>query len=397
MRSIDLLDFVLGDREAIQRLAANRASLFVGAIFVLATTVAREHDELDLTQALEPWFFGLLLSAAVAVVLHLIMRVVLRGRWSGQGRPDLGVMIAMVWLTAPVAWLYAVPVERWTPPVEAAKLNVAFLAVVATWRVVLMGRVLSVLTGCGGGVAASIVTAPSTALFGGALAAMPVQTLQIMGGGRLEAEEALPALVKTFGVPLLFWVSLLAWFGLLKLVIWRGDVPESVQAPRATGMHGLPLGALAASLALWGAVFAYSQPRVQAALRANAVLASGDLEASKRVLLAIPEGEWPPRIAPHPDSRERRALGELTRLLRAGLIDALPPQHWYRSRALDEMRRYRMFRWTTREGKEERALAEALVGSEAGRAWLRAHPGEPRYLGRWDRDVRKLIDPAASP
>lgn len=112
MRSVDLLDFILGDREAIERLAANRSSLLVGAIFVLMTTVAREHDELDLTQALRPWIVGLVLSAAVAVVLYLIVRVVLRERWSGTERPDLGVMIAMVWLTAPVAWLYAIPVER---------------------------------------------------------------------------------------------------------------------------------------------------------------------------------------------------------------------------------------------------------------------------------------------
>lgn len=178
--------------------------------------------------------------------------------------------------------------------------------------------------------------------------------------------------------------------------IWREGVPGSLKASPAPGFHGLPLGALGASLALWGGVFAYSQPRVQAALRANATLASQDIEASKRALLAISESDWPPRIAPYPDSRERYALKELARLVRGGLLDALPPEHWYRSRAFAEMRRYRMFRWVTRDGQEDRALAEALARSEAARDWLRKHPGEPRYLGRWDPDTRKLVEPVVA-
>lgn len=173
-------------------------------------------------------------------------------------------------------------------------------------------------------------------------------------------------------------------------------MPGSLKASPAPGFHGLPLGALGASLALWGGVFAYSQPRVQAALRANATLASQDIEASKRALLAISESDWPPRIAPYPDSRERYALKELARLVRGGLLDALPPEHWYRSRAFAEMRRYRMFRWVTRDGQEDRALAEALARSEAARDWLRKHPGEPRYLGRWDPDTRKLVEPVVA-
>jgi len=41
-------------------------------------------------------------------------------------------------LTSPLAWLYAIPVELWLKPADAARLNYAFLGVVATWRVLLL-------------------------------------------------------------------------------------------------------------------------------------------------------------------------------------------------------------------------------------------------------------------
>jgi hypothetical protein len=51
----------------------------------------------------------------------------------------------LFWMTAPVAWLYAIPVERWCDEVEAAKWNLRLLGVVALWRVLLMSRVVSVI------------------------------------------------------------------------------------------------------------------------------------------------------------------------------------------------------------------------------------------------------------
>jgi hypothetical protein len=51
---------------------------------------------------------------------------------------------AMVGMTAPLAWLYALPVERWTSVENAIDLNIAFLAIVAIWRVSLYARYLRV-------------------------------------------------------------------------------------------------------------------------------------------------------------------------------------------------------------------------------------------------------------
>src|SRR5207245_4538618 len=53
--------------------------------------------------------------------------------------------MAAFWMTAPIAWLYAIPVERFLDSYHAAQANIALLSIVSLWRVLLMSRVLAVL------------------------------------------------------------------------------------------------------------------------------------------------------------------------------------------------------------------------------------------------------------
>ena len=53
--------------------------------------------------------------------------------------------LALFWMTAPVAWLYAIPVERFLSSYQAAQANLTLLGVVSIWRVLLMARIISVL------------------------------------------------------------------------------------------------------------------------------------------------------------------------------------------------------------------------------------------------------------
>lgn len=52
-------------------------------------------------------------------------------------------LLAAVALTSPLAWLYALPVERWFDVGTAISMNLGFLALVAGWRVALLTRFLS--------------------------------------------------------------------------------------------------------------------------------------------------------------------------------------------------------------------------------------------------------------
>jgi len=72
----------------------------------------------------------------LSTILYLIVWPLKRKRWSWFA------VFVFVGLTSPLAWLYAVPVERFTSASTAIALNVRFLMVVALWRVALYGTFL---------------------------------------------------------------------------------------------------------------------------------------------------------------------------------------------------------------------------------------------------------------
>lgn len=378
MQSGDLGRYLLFDEGAIRRLAADRTSLPVGALLVLMAVVARQHDERDLLQEPQVWLTGLGLSCAVAIILYATMRVLFRGRWGTS--PEFRVLLAMVWLTAPLAWLYAIPIERWVDPVAAAKANVALLAVVALWRAALMMRVAAVLTGTGGVVAFEAVCAPSIFLFALALLNMPGETIGFMSGSRLEPDQVFTAWVKTLGGPLTLCISVSLGLELLRVAVSQGGIPARVEGFRAVAWQGPPCVFLFASLLGWGAVLSCSLPDVRRAHLANEALASNDLETVKSVLASMPREDWPPRVKVYPDAQAPGVLVDLTRLLDTGSLDALPEDHWYRADALSILARsglvYRRTATVPPEkgAQDALALARALTRSPAGKAWLAAHP-----------------------
>jgi hypothetical protein len=69
----------------------------------------------------------------LALILWLILAPLRPQSWSYWN------VLLFVTLTSPPAVLYAVPVERFMAPVAAAEMNAWFLAVVALWRVALLG------------------------------------------------------------------------------------------------------------------------------------------------------------------------------------------------------------------------------------------------------------------
>jgi hypothetical protein len=73
---------------------------------------------------------------ALSLLLFVLVRPLRPDRWTYRRTA------AFVALTAPPALIYAVPVERLYPLDRARAINVAFLLVVASWRVALYGHFL---------------------------------------------------------------------------------------------------------------------------------------------------------------------------------------------------------------------------------------------------------------
>jgi hypothetical protein len=149
------LGYVLGRENSIRELAGDRATLWTGIGMVLLTSIARNYDQTFILEKPFLWLFGSLLFSLVSGTwLYLVVygwfirRVVAHAggeapAYWGRWRTFMGLF----WMTAPVAWLYAIPVERFFDSLTAAKANLTLLAIVSLWRVILMTRVMQCLTG----------------------------------------------------------------------------------------------------------------------------------------------------------------------------------------------------------------------------------------------------------
>lgn len=110
-----------------------KAYLTFGLFFTWLAGVGRYWDN----PRAELWQLAGLGSVAYVFVLSAILWLLLAplkpDNWSYRN------VLVFVTLTAPPAVLYAIPVERFMAPTQAASTNASFLAVVATWRVALLG------------------------------------------------------------------------------------------------------------------------------------------------------------------------------------------------------------------------------------------------------------------
>lgn len=141
--------FQFGCADAIREVAGYRGAPFVGIILVLITAIARNYDQLYFKET-PFWLFGsLLFSLFSGYFLFLCLYRFLSRTPEGVSKPSRWdqwrVFMGLFWMTAPIAWLYAIPMERMLSTYQATQANLTLLATVATWRVLLMSRILSVL------------------------------------------------------------------------------------------------------------------------------------------------------------------------------------------------------------------------------------------------------------
>ena len=319
--------FLLGNGEAIRRLAATPRLWVVGLLFTVSAGLAREYDAEDLLA--EPWHLLIAPGASLVAATTLWLFVQLSGirRWVWSSKPvessmqpdttpgDLEVpppkpspaprlldsylaFLGLFWLTAPLAWLYGIPYERMMSAGEAASSNLWTLLLVGLWRVVLMARVLQVLYGIGGVVASIIVLLFGTVLMLAALFTMPVPIFAVMGGVRLgEADRSLALLAllgKFIGSIAAVVLGLLWTATFLDQRRWSWHVAAVVVPVR-------PLVVLAlAAIAWWCAWLPLTQPEQQLRHHVEQALRKTDFATGLTLLASQPPEAFPPHWDPPP-------------------------------------------------------------------------------------------------
>jgi hypothetical protein len=142
--------FLFGRPSAIHTIAQSSAAVPFAVALVLLTGIARNYDQNHVTES-PMWLIGPLLFSFFSggwlffILYHRCVKRFLKADSLPADSHPWRSFMGLFWMTAPIAWLYAIPVECFLDPVGAAKANITLLAIVSLWRVLLMGRVISVL------------------------------------------------------------------------------------------------------------------------------------------------------------------------------------------------------------------------------------------------------------
>lgn len=331
MNLLTLLAYLVGHCETILRLAASRRSLAVGLVLVIVAGFAREYDGEDLLR--QPWHLLIPLAASVAssAILYLLVRIVASGTCLEP--PTLGGyldFLGLYWLTAPLALVYAVPVERLMAAGDATRANLWMLGIVALWRVLLMARVVSVLYRVGFFAAFFVVMLFADTVAMILLVATDLPIVAIMGGIRLsESEMVLHDTVWTLRV-----LTVLSWpiwlIGAL-VVAFRKEPPWEYQAtsrqpyPRVGWDLCLTLAAL---VGMWIAILPRTQPEQQLRGQVERDLRAGRIREALETMSAHEPGDFPPHWDPPPRLAYREQRPDITEVQEH--LDVLPVKPWVR-------------------------------------------------------------------
>ncbi|WP_373649894.1 hypothetical protein [Schlesneria sp. DSM 10557] len=339
---VTLVKYLLGSRQAILTVDSNPASIWVGFLFVLSAGFAREYDREDLLR--EPWHLLLPFAASLVTSGLLFLMVSRLAMIRSAGLRALHVeyrsFLGAYWMTAPLAWIYAIPVERLLSPENAVKANLYLLAIVSVWRVALIIRVIVVTYHAKVIGAMSVVMLFASSVTLVLLGIMPrqVSLMGLMAGLRLSESEhfILDATLKVqvlAAMLLPLWIMTTIFAFLARTPPWRREKPQ----PGAETRAGWSIWLLCAvSVAGWSAVLPATQREQALRRQVEDAIRDHRFEDAVNIMASHPRSEFPPHWVPlqHSDY--------LTRFkVMAALLDPLANRHdvWARPQLLDEFQR----------------------------------------------------------
>ncbi len=287
-----LVRFLVGERSAILEVVEDSRSLWIGLAFVGSAGLAREYDREDLLA--EPWHLAIPLFASL-----LASFVIFVSLWGNLqlSRSPVGFwglyrkFLSLFWMTAPLAWLYAIPYEQFLPPMDALRANLWTLGLVALWRVALMIRVVDVWLGDVWRAAIAIVFW-ADALAMAAVMFLPWPIIEVMGGMTPPEDRMILGRAKMtvlfFGAPLGV-VTLISAFFLSPPAPLKEQPPPRERRPlwSLAGLAGL-------AIVLGFAVLPWTQPPQQNRRLVEQAMNQGNVHEALTLLSEIPRESFPP-------------------------------------------------------------------------------------------------------
>lgn len=405
-----VFQYLIGRRDAIVALMESPRALWLGLIFVLSAGFAREYDAESLLH--EPWYllipvgaslvtsfllYALLYGAALSksnsirpatipsspesdTIAALANRPPLRGFWELYP-----TFLTLYWMTAPLAWLYAIPVERFLSPYDAAVTNYWLLAIVSVWRVLLISRAASVMFSSPMAPIFCLVLLFSDTIVIAASFIIPRPVFDIMGGVRLNAMEQLNAGVADMSCcfsillwPILFTIAT-GYFSAI-----RGNWSMPAKPEQFRSIHRSAWTLAATSIAVWATILPFTQPEQSLRFRVEQELIHGDIRKGLAMMSQHKRDDFPPYWLPPPYWGKQIYEPDLGDVLTA--ISTEPVADWvkelYWSEA-DERFADASFRWYPGEVRQDDFRAHSV--------YLDRHPERSRVIREAAPDMRRFI------
>jgi hypothetical protein len=230
-------------------------------------------------------------------------------------------------MTAPLALLYGIPVERFLSAGDATRANLAMLGVVSLWRVVLMTRALSVVYEISffRALFPVMLFADSVALT--LIGIVPMPVVSIMGGIRLSESEMVIHNV-TFTVQVLGFLSWPIWlFGALVAAgpTWQLSDFRELPPKRASPFLW---SAAAASILIWLLPLPFAQSEQALRHQVETDLRSNRIREALELMSAHERGDFPPHWDPPPRIGYRETEPDIIDV--AAHLDILGVDAWVR-------------------------------------------------------------------
>lgn len=339
--------FLLGNRDTILQIAQDRRWLKVGFLFVIAAGLAREYDAEYLIA--EPWYLAIPIAASVVASFLLYCLVYALFVRRAENRPTFrkgyGTFLRLFWLTAPLALLYGIPVERFMAEYNAAVANLWFLAVVALWRVLLVTRVVSVLTGVGlGWVFFPVMLFADLTLLAG-LGLSPHPIISFMGGVRGSPTESLIASL-TLGVGIWAFVSGPLWI-LVTLTCIRAGKPSWLKAAPSDEMletSPAPSSHTAiVSMLVWIFAMPWTQPEQRLRWKVDRELKNNRIADALDMMSSHPREQFPPHFDPRPRNYHGQSSPEATDVME--ILVTKPVPEWVRTVYINKLKSELLDSW----------------------------------------------------
>jgi len=316
------LKLLLGSRDSILRFASSRATLPLGVALVLLTAVARNYDQTWIGEQPALWFLGpLAFSLVSGTWMFLIVYLgFLRAGWGESERATSGwrdwpAFMGLFWMTAPIAWLYAIPVERFLDPVASARANVALLAVVSLWRVLLFSRMVAVIGSVRywNSLMWVLVAACAETFVVLMLASFGLAVGKAMAGLRYSPAQDVMMEAVNFAMSAAMVVGPAALiFGIIG--IYRRPRGSIARLPRCQ-KGPLPLRFLAVCTAFWGLMAVVVQPTVQRSAHLDELVNANQYRKALDFMGSRSPGDFAPARPLPPEGFEFSTIRQLAGLL----------------------------------------------------------------------------------